>query len=178
MEHLATGTVPSERNAQLLDQARHWNLERLVGALEALTPGVFVARHPGSKMFTVQCRFVSVKKALHSDEGLELRFDEPHGDRRLWGVQVNSEGIFLEAVALKDENSGIAAIEAAFKFRVLLRDKVKEIGGSRLSASKFSKEDLTWGYQWAAAVISLDQLLSEPLARAHDCLVVEVDMEI
>ncbi|GAQ84015.1 hypothetical protein KFL_001730090 [Klebsormidium nitens] len=44
LEHLATGTAPTERDQRLLDQARHWNLKRLVHALEALTPGVTVTR--------------------------------------------------------------------------------------------------------------------------------------
>lgn len=51
LEYLANGAAPAERNPLLLEQARHWNLMGLVGALEALTPGVIVTNDSDSKGF-------------------------------------------------------------------------------------------------------------------------------
>jgi hypothetical protein len=77
MEHLATGTVPTERDQRLLDQARHWNLERLVQALEALTPGVTLTNDPDGKTCTAQCKFYPVMEKLHDKSTLKFTFCGP-----------------------------------------------------------------------------------------------------
>ncbi|GAQ83824.1 hypothetical protein KFL_001630210 [Klebsormidium nitens] len=49
LEHLTTGTVPTEPDSRLLDQARYWYLGRLVRGLEALYPGVVVLNDPDAE---------------------------------------------------------------------------------------------------------------------------------
>ncbi|GAQ89066.1 hypothetical protein KFL_004840060 [Klebsormidium nitens] len=62
LEHLTTGAVPTDRDTQLLEQARFWKLQRLTAALEALTPGAVVS-NADSQGFTVRGTFVSVMSA-------------------------------------------------------------------------------------------------------------------
>jgi hypothetical protein len=170
MEHLATGTVPTDRDQRLLDQARHWNLERLVQALEALTPGVTLTNDPDGKTCTAQCRFYPVMEKLHDKATLKFTFCGPK--ETWWSLEINCEGVLLRAVP-EPGDDGMYRVEAKAELRVLLKDKVLK---DDLPPFWYSDEKDCQGSTWGEWRYGYDQLASEPLARAHDCLVLEVDI--
>lgn len=161
------------RDHRLLDQARHWNLTRLVQALEALTPGVSVTRHPGGKSCTVQCRFVSVFGQLSKKKTLEYTFCL--SEQRLWLVFLREDGVFLEVNPLPGEDDHHDDYEfptGNSTVRILLKEKVLE---HVVRNQKWI--EAVPGIQFAEHGIGYEELASEPLARAHGCIVVEFEVK-
>ncbi|GAQ84348.1 hypothetical protein KFL_001850220 [Klebsormidium nitens] len=150
IEHLATGAVPAEWDPQLLAQARHWNLQRLVEGLEASIPGMTVTADPDSKGFKVRCVFASVMKELSSGEKL-MKYTFSGPQKRWWAVKLTEKGICLGAVAPphagSSKVSGLREISAVLTFRVVLRngDMVKKSADPVLfSAGKEEDRGFFW----------------------------------
>ena len=163
LEHLTTGAVPAEWDPQLLAQARHWNSSRLVDGLEALSPGVVVTSDPGSNSFKARCTFVSVISQLAA--GTDLMHTTFTTDRgRWWGVEVNEGGVRLWALMMPGEYEKSPIIKAPLlRWRVLLRSKELLVTGR----DEFNWDNVGYSYQ---------QLVTDPLARARDSLVLEVEV--
>jgi hypothetical protein len=98
LECLATGAAPAKRNPLVLEQARHWKLKRLVGALEALNPGVIVTNDSDSEGFKAWGTFVSVMERLGINGGI-IRGTLAAPQDRWWAIEGTSDGVFLVAMA-------------------------------------------------------------------------------
>ncbi|GAQ86309.1 hypothetical protein KFL_002820050 [Klebsormidium nitens] len=178
LEHLATGAVPAERDPLLLAQARHWNLQRLVEGLEALDPGVTVTNDADLRGFKVRCTFVSVMEKLSGGKE-DPRFVFRGPQERWWGVKITKKGVALGSLIPMN----------------FFSPKVEDLKGIRLKFMNvrllLRSEDLVWksapidfphglesfvGFSWGIRGYGLEQLLSEPLARAPDSLVIEVEV--
>ena len=96
LEHLATGAVPAERDPLLLEQARYWNLSRLVEGLEARFPGVIVLENDESH-FKVLCTFEDVTERL-DDEDDCTGFSFAAVGGRWWAVNLHQGGFRVSAV--------------------------------------------------------------------------------
>lgn len=172
LEHLATGTAPAKQDQQLLDQARHWNLKRLVHALEAITPGILVTRLPDPKGCTAQVRFVKVTEKLKKEQMLNYTFCFP--ESRWWNLFLDQDGIYLEAVCPPGQSEfPDEVIKANCVVRVLLKERELDF---KLDDNQEFEKDHAYGFEFHEHNFSYDELVSEPLARANDCLVVEVDI--
>jgi hypothetical protein len=171
LEHLATGAIPKERDPQLLAQARQWNLKRLEQGLEALAPGLTVMRHVDGRSCTAQCRFVSVMEQLGNNNVMKLSFCFPID--KWWSLDVGVYGVFLMAIAPPGTNSfPKVVVKVKGSLRVLLKDEVIE----RDFDYEYTDKQRSWGNTWSDWGYGYNELASEPLARAHDSLVVEVDI--
>lgn len=166
LEHLSTGTVPRVVDQQLLDQARHWNLLRLVQAIEDSTPGVTATNHSDGKSCTVRCTFTSVMKSLREGEPLRLTFCFLR--KQLYFLDVTPQGIGISASARGYHSHP----KAEANIKVLLWGEVLE------QSIKDIKENSPWNLEvnFDAWGFSCHELVTEPLALTHDQLLVEVDM--
>ncbi|GAQ89067.1 hypothetical protein KFL_004840070 [Klebsormidium nitens] len=178
LEHLTTGAVPKQRDSQLLEQARFWNLQRLTSALEALTPGVVVS-NADSQGFTVRGTFVSVMN--FSKQNLPFVTPQSH----VMKLHINESGIW---VYFQPDSDDIPAdAQLSYRCRVLVRDNSIVKDWSTATCEKFKKyeswerppaegSEKGWGHTWRDWGHTLHQMASEPLALAHDSLVVEFEV--
>ena len=172
LEHLATGAVPAERDPLLLEQARYWNLSRLVGGLEALTPGVIVLESDESHL-EVRCTFVNVTEQLHTRDGcIGPTFIAVGG--RWWAVNLFRSGFGLTAEQSPGGTDFKPSGAVALLWRILLRSEELTVLMNKGPYS-FEKPGFA-GETWETLGYSIHQLISEPLARAHDSLVVELNV--
>ncbi|GAQ86318.1 hypothetical protein KFL_002820130 [Klebsormidium nitens] len=170
LEHLTTGAVPAERDPLLLEQARYWNLNRLVRGLEALTPGVVVTNDPDAKGFKARCMFVSVLSQLTTgDKSTRLVFAAPPG--RWWAVQLHERGTYLWSVVPPGGTEIKRVKLLTLKWRLLLRSE--ELERDTGSVVYPANTETGWGQYWERWGFSFQQLVTEPLARTHDSLVIE-----
>jgi hypothetical protein len=176
LEYLATGAAPAERNPLLLEQARHWNLMGLVGALEALTPGVIVTNDSDSKGFRARGTFVSVMERLGINARI-LRYAFAAPQDRWWAIEVASDGVFLAAMACPGETSwNLKKTKVSCTFTLLLRNEaLRQTSDEIVLGAREDWSGADWGFLWPEWGYRFHQLVSEPLARAHDSLVVEVE---
>ncbi|GAQ81719.1 hypothetical protein KFL_000890080 [Klebsormidium nitens] len=146
LEHLATGGVPAERDPLLLEQARHWNLSRLVDGLEALNPGVIVTNDSDLMGFTVRCTFTTLTKQMSTGtKSTRLTFSAPQG--RWWAVKLCERGVFLWSVTVPGGNSGdLKKIRISRKWRLLLRSEIIEVTSTSLEYAAAREDD--WGHSW------------------------------
>lgn len=170
LEHLTTGAVPTQRDSPLLEQARFWNLRTLVERLEALTPGVSVANDPDEKGFTARFTFVPVMSRF--DKGEELSFTYATPGKRWWKLNVEKDGIFQCALSMPDQK--VKAFKVRTRFQLLLRDEPINAEWTLVDSSE-PKYKMGWGYRWSTIGYSIHQLVSEPLARAQDSLVLQIE---
>lgn len=201
LEHLTNGTVPAEPDSPLLNQARYWNLGRLVRGLEALYPGVVVSKSSGSGGFKVMCTFTSVIETLKTVNNLSIEYAARN---QLWTVQIDREGIWhLFKPPSRHEymkRRGQAMVEAtdlpkiSVRFKVLLDDEdvvtdwekavfpdpaTYRAWGGYATWDEYEThcKDLSLGFvSWRRFGYSLQQMVTQPLARAHDSLSVEVEV--
>lgn len=175
LEHLATGGVPAERDPLLLEQARHWNLTRLVEGLEALNPGVIVTNDADLMGFTVRCTFTSLTQQMSTGtKSARLTFAAPRG--RWWAVRLCERGIFLWSVTVPGGDSrDLKSIRIFRKWRLLLHARESiEVASTKLEYAAGREDD--WGHSWGRWGYSFHELITEPLARAADCLSVEANI--
>ena len=167
LEHLATGAVPAERDPLLLEQARYWNLSRLVEGLEAKFPGVVLLENDESH-FKVVGTFTNVMERFSTGQkGLSLSFSAVGG--RWWVLKAYDHGIFVASERAPDMSEYKPITAVSFSWRVLLRTK-------ELAHRQALEESLRVGLHWNRLGYSLHQMVSEPLARGHDSLVVELEV--
>ncbi|GAQ86310.1 hypothetical protein KFL_002820060 [Klebsormidium nitens] len=157
--------------------ARHWNLQRLVDGLEV--PGVTVTNDADLRGFKARCTFVSVMKQLSAGkEDLCCVFPGPQ--ERYWAVEISDRGPTLGSVipmtVPKSRLGDLQGIKVrSMKFRLLLRseDPVMESAHEEFPCG----EELCIRFDWVTlGGYGLQQILSEPLARAPDSLVIEVEV--
>ncbi|GAQ86311.1 hypothetical protein KFL_002820065 [Klebsormidium nitens] len=177
LEHLATGAVPAESDPLLLAQARHWKLNRLVEGLEALISGVTVTNDEEDRGFKARCTLVSVMEKLSGGKGdVSYTFPGPQG--RLWAVKISTAGVMLGSLVprtLQPTNvADLKGIKVSPTFRVLLRTEA--LVQASVPVNFPSREESFRGFAWLKWGYGLQQLLSEPLAKAHGNLVIEVEV--
>ena len=120
--------------------------------------------------------FVSVCERLKDDsDTLEIVFAAPQDC--WWGIEIRKRGIFYgvrQAPGQKQED--VKDIKVSEKWRLLLRNEVvvRAIESEMYYADKVKDDNM--GYNWFALDYSLEQVTSEPLARALDSIVVELEM--
>ncbi|GAQ80921.1 hypothetical protein KFL_000660160 [Klebsormidium nitens] len=154
LEHLATGAVPLQRDSQLLEQARFWNLRRLVARLEALTPGVTVRNDRDEMGFKARLTFVDVTSE-YDKYGAELSLTYATPGKRWWKVKVDKDGVFQYPLWTPDTK--LRKVTVRSKFGLLLH-------GRRLFADwetqEFSegKVEKGWGHRWSDLGYSIHQL--------------------
>lgn len=107
----------------------------------------------------------------------ELRVTFAGPQERWWAVEVTRTGIYLRSVvipsgALKAES--LETITVFMTLRVLLRDDELVQNDQKPAVYPAGKE-FSLGYWWENWGYDIHELVSEPLFRAPDSLVVEVE---
>ena len=123
--------------------------------------------------FKVVGTFVNVMERVSTGHKFMcLPFSAVEG--RWWSIQASEYGVCLVSEKALGMSEFMPITALSLSWRILLRNQELAV---RAACHTSLKQDLNLGlYFWKALGYSLHQLVSEPLARAHDSLVVELEV--
>lgn len=160
LDWLSFGSVPSHPTASFIAECKYWQLDNLLGKLEAQKPPPIIPVVPvnveksssaeqttslthikekGRNGFQLECEVHDFVQRFRANQGVEAEF---RAFGSIWAIDINGQGSFLNLKSGPPFNRASWSIAMGMdedKWVVVaekLRDFLEEIGG--------------WGFQWTA----------------------------